>query len=156
MKISNKKHLIFSYMKVINSLLILLLLITGSCAKPSNFEKIESFYLQFKKGDFNQFKRVIVINEEGTCINCNNLFARSQAKQVDETTNLFIVSGQGTRVDISAYISKNAPNLIVDYRNEFSRLDLVKGCTIFELENRKIVRTTYIKPENITQFGKLP
>lgn len=156
MKISNKNHLISLFMKNSNSLLILLLLIAGSCTQQSNFEKIERFYYQFKKGDFNQFKRVIVINEEGTCINCNNLFAQSQAQQVDETTNLFIVSGQGTRVDISAYISKNAPNLIMDYKNEFSRLDLVRGCTIFELENRKIVRTTYIKPENMNQFRELP
>ncbi|MNK24848.1 hypothetical protein D3C87_431630 [compost metagenome] len=142
-------------MKNSNSLLILLLFVTGSCTKPSNFEKIESFYRQFKQGDFNRFKRVIVINEEGTCLKCNNIFAQTQAQKVDETENLFIVSGQGTRVDISAYISKNAPNLIMDYKNEFSKLNLVKGCTVFELENRQIIKTTYIQPGNVTEFGKV-
>lgn len=152
MKIQSRNHLIFLSMKIINSLLILLILVTGSCSKQTNYEKIERFYLQFKQGDFSRFKKVIVINEEGTCLNCNNIFARNQAEKVDETTYLFIVSGQGTRVDISAYISKNAPNLIVDYTNEFSRLNLVKGCAIFELKNRQIVNTTYIRPDNITQF----
>lgn len=142
-------------MKTINSLLILLSLLAGSCAKPSGYEKIERFYHQFKKGDFGRFKRVIVINEEGTCLNCNNIFAQSQFQKVDEASNLFIVSAQGTRVDISAYISKNAPNLIMDYTNEFGRLNLVKGCTIFELENKQISKTTLIKADNVTQFGKI-
>lgn len=141
------------FMKLIN--LVLLLFILSSCYKPSNYEKIESFYHQFKNGDFNQFKRVIVINEGGTCLNCNNIFARSQVQKVNDPANLFIVSAQGTRVDISAYISKNAPNLIMDYKNEFSHLNLVKGCTIFELENKKIVKTTLIKANNVTEFGKI-
>ena len=128
--------------------------ILGSCSEPGNYEKIETFYYQFKDGDFNKFKRVIVINEEGTCLNCNNIFAINQVKNIDKTTNLFIVSGQGIRVDISAYVSKNAPNVIMDYKNKFGGLNITKGCTVFELENKKITKTTFIKVNNVSAFLK--
>ncbi|MNU95255.1 hypothetical protein D3C71_852660 [compost metagenome] len=135
--------------------LLFLLLLANSCSNPKHpdeYEKIEVFYQQFKKGNLEQYNKIIVINEEGTCLNCNNIFARNQAEKINKTTNLFIVSGRGTRVDISAYISKNAPNLILDHTNEFSRLNLVKGCAIIELENKKIKTITPIDAQNIQKL----
>lgn len=132
--------------------LLFLLLLISSCSNPKppdQYEKIEAFYTQFKKGNLDQYTRIIVINEDGTCLNCNNLFAKNQAGNLSGDSILFIVSGYGTKVDISAYVGKNAPNLILDPENEFRKLNLQKNCAIIELENKKIKTITPINAQNI-------
>ncbi|WP_343603703.1 hypothetical protein [Fluviicola sp.] len=133
------------------SVILLLLLLLNSCSEPqlSTYEQIESFYHRFKEGNFERFSRIIVINEEGTCINCNNLFARNQAENLSKDSVLFIVSGYGTMVDISAYVDKSSPNLILDPKNEFQKLNLKKGCSIIEIANHKIKSITTINAKNV-------
>lgn len=136
-----------------NSILVcfLLLLLFNSCSapEPDTYTRIETFYQRFKKGNFERFSRIIVINEEGTCINCNNLFARNQAENLSKDSVLFIVSGYGTKVDISAYVDKNSPNLILDPKNEFQKLNLKKGCSIIEMEGKKVKSITNISAKNV-------
>lgn len=132
-----------------NRFLLFFLLLVSSCSTPDAYEKIEAFYHRFKNENFERFSRIIVINEDGTCLNCNNLFAKSQAGNLSKDSILFIVSGYGTKVDISAYIDKNSPNLILDPKNEFQQLNLQKGCAIIEVENRNIKSITNISVKNI-------
>lgn len=133
-------------------LIFLFVLLMSSCSSPDIYEQIEVFYGQFKTGSLDQYNRIIVINEDGTCLNCNNLFAKNQAGNLSGDSVLFIVSGYGTKVDISAYVDKNAPNLILDPENEFGKLNLQKGCSIINLENKKIKRITPINVQNVQQL----
>ncbi len=114
----------------------------------NTYQRIESFYREFKTGNLDQYKQIIVINEDGTCLNCNNLFAKNQVGALSGDSILFIVSGYGTKVDISAYVGKDAPNLILDPENEFGKLNLQKGCSIIELENNKVKQITHIGTKN--------
>lgn len=136
----------------ISSLLVLLLLLVIRCSDSDTYEKVEDFYKRFKTGNLDQYNKIIVINEDGTCLNCNNLFAKNQANNLSSDSILFIVSGQGTRVDISAYIDKNASNLILDPENKFGELSLYKGCSIIELKNKKIKNITPINNQNVQQL----
>ncbi len=138
-----------------NSLIFFFVLLMTSCSSSDStntYQRIENFYRQFKTGNLDQYKQIIVINEDGTCLNCNNLFAKNQADALSRDSVLFIVSGYGTKIDISAYIGKNTSNLILDPGNEFGKLNLQKGCSIINLENKKIKMITPINAQNVQQL----
>ena len=138
--------------------LTIALMFLASCTESikeirlSDYQKIESFYKKHKYADFNAFKFVIIINDEGDCLNCNNMFAKTISKSIDNNKLLFIVSESGAKVDISAYIDNSKKNVIWDTKSEFDKLNLVKRCTIFELKDKKIINKTEISSNNIETF----
>ncbi len=108
-----------------------------SVIQLSNYEKLKKYCLNFKV-NVSDFKNIVVINEIGTCLNCNNIFSRSQSKNLNSDSTLFIVSGAGGRVDFSAYINNHSKNLIFDEFADFDTLDIVRSCAILTIAKNKI------------------
>lgn len=97
-------------------------------------ELIEGFYKHHvPDGDFDRFDRVVIINELGTCKNCNSLFAQRQLADIDNDSVLFIVSSQGARIDISGYVEEPRDNVIWDTTNLFNRFHIVDFCMVLPL-----------------------
>lgn len=95
---------------------------------------IRDFYFEeTQKDDFSKYRRVVIINENGTCLNCNNAFAQAHAKNIADDSTLFIVSSEGAMVDISPYISRQRPNVIWDTFYAFESLLTMNQCAILEL-----------------------
>lgn len=96
---------------------------------------IAQFYKQnVPNGDFGCFSRVVIINERGTCMNCNSLFAKRQLADLDNDSVLFIISSQGARIDISGYLDSSRNNVIWDTMYLFNRFNIVDSCTVIQLK----------------------
>lgn len=118
----------------------------------SSFERLE-LYCNSKRKSISNYKRVIVINEIGTCINCNNIFAKNQGENLNADSTLFIVSGIGNKVDLSSYIDRESPNLIFDEASGFDSLNIVKSCAIITLKKDSIQSIELINVNNVHELS---
>lgn len=132
-------------------LILFLLLVHYSCSSPvDNSSVIRSFYETMKpNGRYSDFKQIIIINENGNCINCNNKFSREMSALLSDSTKLFIVSGTGAKVDFSYYLDINQDNLIVDSAFIFKKYDIAKSCMIIDLgEEGQFVNSFNVNAKN--------
>ena len=114
----------------------------------SRTEKLKA-YCSIHQQNLHDFLQIVVINEIGSCINCNNIFAKSQTQNLNSDSTLFIVSGIGNKVDLSAYIDKKSAHLIFDESQSFDSLKIVKSCAIISLKNDTIYRIEEIDINNV-------
>jgi hypothetical protein len=127
-------------------------LILFSCSEPTAYEKIKSFYEENKTvngKDFEVFSKIVIINEKGDCISCNNSFAKQMAMYLDDSQTLFVVSGAGLKVDISGFIHSDKENVIWDQKEEFNKLHISERCALIELKNNKIQEVKEITLDNL-------
>lgn len=153
---NQKKHIHFSIMNK-SIVIVLLTLFFSSCGeaiKPkTEFEKLEQFCsVKGLVKSLADYYLVVIINDDGNCLNCNNIFADKMSDRINDENVLFILSEDGTKVDISAYIDSQSENVIWDINGDFDKLNLVESCSLFELENNKIVDKTAIDATNINTF----
>lgn len=141
------------------SIVILIIgLIFSSCdeavVKPkTDFERLEQFCsVQGLVKSLSDYYLVVVINDDGNCLNCNNIFADKMSDRINEENVLFILSEDGTKVDISTYIDSQSENVIWDMNGDFDKLNLVNSCSLIELENRQIIDKVVIDATNIDSF----
>lgn len=100
-------------------------------------EIIKEFYTsQTSREDFSKYRSAILINEGGSCLNCNNAFALSHANEIEDDSILFIVSSCGSRIDISPYITQERSNIIWDSMSVFEELLPLETCKVVELKNK--------------------
>lgn len=123
--------------KAITILLIFLVASLCGCQQRqlTDKEKIEAFYHEnVPEGDFGKFRKVTVINELGTCIVCNRQFAQCQYTNLDDTTNLFIISSVGQNIDIHSYLENPRSNIIWDTMRQFDQLGICDTCCVIALD----------------------
>lgn len=126
-----------------------------SCTNTSLPHNLDKLKVYFKENNtdpqqkFNTFNYIVIINEIGDCINCNNLFSKKIANSIEREDVLFILSGNGTKVDISDFIDKDYPNVIWDQNADFNQLNIVDKCAILELSKDSILSTTLINTDNV-------
>lgn len=126
---------------------LLICLLVFSCNKKSDLEKVQEYYYSNKPdGKFENFRKVIILNELGNCINCNNKFALQMSDSINSKEILFIVSCSGAKVDISPYLDKHQDNIIVDRQTRFDLLQITKACAIINLDTQ--YKITEISTEN--------
>lgn len=96
---------------------------------------IRDFYYEHGHDtNFSCFKRVIIINELGPCMNCNNSFCLTHQYEIDDESVLFIVSSYGMKIDISHYIlHQHNNNVIWDSTSKFNDLLPIGHCEIIDL-----------------------
>lgn len=121
--------------------------------QQSNYEKINSFFYENGKTDFDRYKYIVVISEEGKCINCNNIFAQAMSDNIHDRDVLFIMSGRGTKVDISAYANNEEENIILDYSAEFKKLKIVHQCAILKISEGRISKQIEIDINNVMDYS---
>jgi len=134
-------------------LIVPLLLLWACSSKQSDYEKIESFVL--KNSEIKQlanFNQVVVISSGGECLNCNLKFSRIMAKRIDDPKNIFIVSDNGSNIDISQYLDSKRKNIILDPRNNFGKLKLTNGSTLITIHNGKILKKIPINSTTLSRF----
>lgn len=132
--------------------LVLLICTHISCTQIeiTGYEEIESYLIEEQhKKSLSSYDDIVVINEAGDCMNCNNSFSKAMAKHIDDESVLFLICTPGANVDISAYISDEKNNVILDYHNKFGKLNLVNHCAIIELGNEKIDTIIQIDLNNV-------
>ena len=138
----------------------ILLLFTG-CVKiqkpqiesiqpETDYSRLNSFFNE--EMDFSQldnYATLIVINEMGDCINCNNSFAQAMAGNEKNDNILFLISAQGSRVDISKYLDNQEHKVLFDHRNLFNRLNLIQKSAIIKLQDEQIDTIIQIDQTNL-------
>ena len=130
----------FSDMNKVSVLSIFIgLFVSCTGNKETNYERIDSFLQSAYDGkSLNNYDYMIVINEEGDCLNCNKSFTKRIANYTEYENTLFLICTPGSNVDISSYIAEEKDNILLDYHNKFSDLNLTDHCAIFELKNHQI------------------
>tara|TARA_R110002050_G_scaffold245367_1_gene382970 strand:- start:38620 stop:39069 length:450 start_codon:yes stop_codon:yes gene_type:complete len=130
--------------KIVTALAVSLLFFT--CKQPSNYEKMELLlHNQFEFDSLRVIDHIVVINELGDCLNCNNSFSVAMSKYIESENVLFIICGTGSRVDISPYYNSTSNHVIWDRRNSFNELNMVGSSAIINLKNQKIDSIIEIK-----------
>src|SRR5690554_8111708 len=67
-----------------------------------DYDRIKLFLTKHNfSGNLDDFNEIIVINDKGDCIQCNNDYAKFISKKKADTKIIFIISQDGTKVDIS-------------------------------------------------------
>lgn len=128
------------------------MLLFSSCTNQTDYEKVKSFFYSKGKSGFDEFEYIVIINEEGTCLNCNKIFAEAMSNNIQDHDVLFILSGNGTKIDISPFTESRDENIIMDYDKEFNKLGLVNQCALFKIDNQRIVKKIEIGKENVMNF----
>lgn len=124
---------------------LFLALLFGACTQKQtgDVDKIRAYYLEHRPGsekEFEQFRKIVIVRENGgSCMNCNDMFARHMADSIDNPQILFIVSAMGNKMDISAYIDRERKNVIWDNLLKFDKLNISETCAVIDLSqnNRK-------------------
>lgn len=134
------------------SIYTLTFLLCFSCSNMKSYDKIDAFlkteldYSELKNKEF-----LIVLNEMGSCLNCNNAFSKYMAKYIDSEKVLFLICSSGSRIDISMYINSEENHILYDMRNKFSELELINQSGIFKLKNGEIDTIIKISVDNVIQ-----
>lgn len=138
MKIELTQYLVMSR---INLFIIFILFLTGevfvSCNSENPSLKVKAFYKErYPHSDFLKFNEIVLINDLGDCLNCNNAFARLMEDSTENNHILFIVSSAGAKVDISGYINKDKNNIIWDKTSEFNQFKILNNSGILKLDDK--------------------
>lgn len=138
-----------------NKILFLLCFFVMACStvsqKKDEFTELKTYFnKKHHLNNLNSYNNLIVINDQGDCLNCNNKFSKAMAKNLDDSKNLFLIATSGTNVDISPYLDKEQDNNVVfDFANSFSKLNLINHSAIIKLGNQKIDSIIEIDVSNV-------
>ena len=105
------------------------------CGTKSTYEKIDSFTQDKFNLSINTYDYVVVINEQGECMECNGNFTKSMKEFIDHKNVLFLISCAGNMIDISGFKQQNQKNIQYDYRNDFGKLLSLEHCAIIDLKD---------------------
>lgn len=139
------------YLVMNNLFKILFLLFLTSCSsETSQYDKLENFLSEeLDFSDLDDYNAVVVINEMGDCINCNDSFSKMMTKHLKNKRFLYIISTSGTKVDVSGYLNSDTDNILFDFRNNFKNLNLLEKSAIIMIENNKIDTIIQIDKDNL-------
>lgn len=131
-------------------MMIFLALSMVNCRPLSDYEKLAQFVTRIDMSQkLCRYSALVVINENGTCINCNFAFAKAMAAYVDVDSVLFMVSSYGQNIDISGYLNHDKDNVLFDQTDQFSTLNLIETCGIIEFRDQQIDTIIEVKLDNI-------
>ena len=117
--------------------ILLLILLLASCKQQNDYQKIISL-LDEKNIQITNYKQLVAINTLGDCLNCNKTFSLEMSAYLEQDSTLFIVSTPGAKIDISPYLKKESSNIILDFRKEFNKLNIINHSSIFKLKESAI------------------
>ena len=122
-----------------------------ACETKTDFDKIDYFVQEISPStNLSNYTVLVALNETGTCINCNFAFAKTMSMFIDSSEVLFLVSSRGGQIDISEYLKKaDHDNVIFDYENNFSELNLVDHCAIIHFADQAIDTIIQIELGNL-------
>lgn len=132
------------------TLISLLVLLYGCVSEQSDYEKVAAFIHDNYQLKLEKYDYLIVVNEQGDCLNCNNAFSTSIARYIDNDNVLYLISSPGFNIDVSPYIQKEQENVLLDFSNHFAELNLVEKCAILDLGNNKIDTIIDISLSNVS------
>jgi len=138
-------------MRLSSILFFSLILSLIGCKEESDYDRLSVFLEQeFNFGELDNYEYLIVVNEMGNCLNCNDAFAKVMSNFKENSKILYVVSGQGLLVDISYYIfSEDQSNILIDPSNKFAKLNLVNKCAVISIKDRNIESVNEIKLDNL-------
>ena len=126
--------------------LYFIILFIGCSKSDYNINQIKELYKEYNPGkEFVNFRQVVIINENAGCIGCNQRFASEMEAKINDDNTLFIISGNGSKVDFSFYFDMVQDNVILDKANKMRRTDFKKKSMIIDLDpNNRIEKVTII------------
>lgn len=133
-------HLRYPAISKLSTLLFLILVFTACDEGDKEYNQIVDFFDANYKGlTISSYDCIVVINEEGECMTCNNTFSLAMSNFIDNDNILFLISSAGGTIDISNYLAdKERDNIALDFGRKFADLELIDHCAIINLEQNCI------------------
>tara|TARA_R110002050_G_scaffold264525_1_gene405381 strand:- start:3323 stop:3760 length:438 start_codon:yes stop_codon:yes gene_type:complete len=143
-------------MSKLNIIIIIISFVGCNVKKDTMYSLLENFILkEYNVDNLNDYDNVVVVTDEGSCIECNRAFSKLMGSVVNRPDILFIISTSGSKIDISYYLEFTTENVIVDRESKFSDLGLVKSSAIIYLEKSKIVDIIEVNLDNLAEIAEL-
>lgn len=110
-----------------------------ACSANTKYDVLKT-YIQdtFHDVQLDNYEYIVVINELGECLNCNNSFSKGMSKYLSNERVLFLITSLGARVDISDYLHQKNKNILRDFNSKFNDLINVNHCAILKLNQQSI------------------
>ncbi len=132
--------------KIYFGIIVFISIVLLGCTDNFEKESIVKFYEEHcPSGNIYNYRKIVVINDLGGCMNCNNSFATIMADSLDVEDILFIVSCDGCKVDISPYIEIDRENVIWDKNLDFNELEIVKTCAVIDFKDSLYINELHVK-----------
>lgn len=133
-----------------DTLLILLFGGFAACSPPTDYDLVEYYFESLANPvKLSDYDYLVVVNEKGTCLTCNNTFAKVMAKYIGHHKTLFLISSEGVLLDISGFFNPDSNNVVFDPIGRFNRLGIVSRCAIVHLGEASIDSIIEIDLNNI-------
>lgn len=141
-------------MNKLQSLFFLLLFVLAACqTEETKDDKLSAFFeRQYSLTNLEQYAKVIVVNEMGHCMDCNNTFSETVSRYTDNSAYLFLVSTPGMVIDISEFLKQEQANILYDSNATFNDLEIITNCAIIDLKKGKIDKIMNVTNENISEI----
>lgn len=154
------KKILFRFLPT-NSMFLFIFLFFSfySCGNKelSTYDQIEYFFNEnYQFNHLNEYNYLVVINEKGDCMNCNNSFSLAMSKNIKKSNVLFLISSPGYSIDISSYTKDKKHNVFYDYREKFNELNLINHSAIFIFNNNKVDSIIQINSSNLNNQIDFP
>ncbi|HOF16478.1 MAG TPA: hypothetical protein PLF32_07395 [Bacteroidales bacterium] len=153
------KKLNFRYLKSVNKLFVLFIILFISCSSndsknnTSQCNKYDDLkeYLHAISDSIHieSIKYVVYITEKG-CPNCQSFFSDMASQHfINKKNTLLIINSYGQGIDISCFLSDTAKNIIFDYTDDFRDLGFFQYSGFIALNNNRIDTVIEINPTGI-------
>ncbi len=129
-------------------LLLTLYFILAACSKKT---KIENYLNKNHSIKIKSQKAVIFITEENGCMNCNRSFAQFMEKYTSNENILFILSSDGSKIDISHYQGYTNKNVFYDLKKEFKKENITDKSSVIFLKNKEIDTSLFFDKLNLRE-----
>lgn len=121
-----------------------------SCRKDDSYESLVNYLRTQHHYELTpQISSIAVVNESGSCINCNKTFSDFMFDFIDHEELLFIICSNGIRMDISPFLNTGKKNILLDPDNEFRKTNLLDEPGVIFLNQTGIDTIFTVNPNSI-------
>lgn len=133
--------------------LVFSILCLTQCTEPSEFEELRDYLEQEHSYTLSsEIQAVVVISDQGGCLNCNKAFADFMETYLKTPSILFVVASSGMNLYISAYLSyRDQENVILDRRGRFLNQGFIEKSGVLFIKDGQIETTQMIQLETLSE-----
>lgn len=116
------------------------------------FNQIQNFFAkEYHYALKMNVKGIVVISNQGDCMNCNASYSRFVERFINDPNVLFLICTVGNYFDISRFLeNETQENVFFDFNNKFAELNLLDRSGFIFISRNKVDQILPIKATTMT------